>query len=403
MKVKIIFVLLFICAKLSAQMKPGDPAPNFMLQMQNGMQGFSMPYMNRIVFIHFWSTSVLKSKQHNKALNRMASRYKNAIFKTAEGFVAVSIAVQSDRNAWQESIKSDSLTDMVHGIASRGYNDDVCKKFGINTLSSDILIDENGIILAVNPSYSVLEEILDEKKNYQPIKKDIGGTLAISSNSSEFYKFARVNLYNGYDDSLGTAITDEKGKFLFNDMKLNHDYVIKVHNQANILVSDPLALYNVKGDRLMTSESRDNSFMFFIPANLNSKIIDESEEIETKVAMVNVNKYLNFKQVGSEWMIVNEFELKSFLDMMKKDQNLVLEFTCHASTKIDSKTADELTRNHVNTIKNYFTKKGINASKLLGSAKGIKEPLNACGKPNSNCTDGQHQLNLRTQFLLYKN
>ncbi len=401
------YIVLFFLLNLSvhAQLKVGDQAPNFLLTMQNGMQGFTMPYMNRIVLVHFWSTSVLKSKQHNRALDRMTARYKNAVYKKAEGFVAVSVAVQSDKNAWLENIKQDSIQHMVNGIATRAYNDDICKKFGVNSLPADFLIDENGIIIAINPKYALVEELLDERKNYQPVQKDLSGSLAVSSNSSEMYKLARITLFNAYNDSISSTITDNNGKFEFNDIKLGQDLVFKVFNQANILTSEPLALFNNKGDRIMESVTKDEAFVFYIPANAGHKLIASSPAAEnnSKVSMLNVTKHIMFKSVGNDLAITNEAEIKNIVDMMKRDQELEVEFTCHASTKLDAKTADELTEKQVQCIKKYFIAKGIPAGRIKGISKGNKEPVNKCKAGSADCSEAQHQLNQRAVFVIRKN
>ena len=213
------FILLLLCINLiKAQglIKIGDKAPTFLINLQqNTIQAFSMPYMNRIVLLHFWSSTVSKSKQNNKFLNRLAHRYKNAIYRSAEGFEVVAVAVQSDKKAWAESVATDSLSNFINGIALRGYNDEVCKKFGITQLPTDILIDENGIVIAINPRMRDLENILDEKKNFIPIKKDVIGTLAQSSNKAEVSKFAKLYLFDVYGDSIANSRTNDKGAFTF--------------------------------------------------------------------------------------------------------------------------------------------------------------------------------------------
>ena len=124
-------VILFFCiASITfAQdplIKPGDKAPSFVLNLpKSSTQGFSMPYMGRIVLLHFYSTSVAKSTFYNKPYNKLAKRYKDAIYKGAEGFEAIEIAVQSDKGAWNEAILNDSLTNVINGIAFRSYNDEI--------------------------------------------------------------------------------------------------------------------------------------------------------------------------------------------------------------------------------------------------------------------------------------
>ena len=125
MKRTVVILCLLVWKAFAAQeptIKIGDKAQSFVLNMpKNSTQGFSMPYMNRVVLIHFYSTSVEKSMFYNKPFNRLAKRYKDAMFKGTEGFVVLEIAVQSDKTAWNEAVTQDSLTEVVNGIGEQAH------------------------------------------------------------------------------------------------------------------------------------------------------------------------------------------------------------------------------------------------------------------------------------------
>lgn len=383
--------------------KPGNTSPSFVLNLpKGGTQGFSMPYMGRIVLLHFYSTSVSKSLFYNKPYNRLAKRYKDAIYKGAEGFEVIEIAVQSDKGAWNEAIQKDSLNDVINGIALRGYNDDICKKYGITQVPTDVLVDEKGLVVAVNPRITLIEEILDEKKNFQPIKKDVIGKIAYSSNSSDVFKFAKVYLFNAYGDSLDKALTDENGSFIFSEIKLNQDFILKVDNGADITLSDPIAIFNQKGERVVEAKSIENGFVFYIPSNLNSKILDRSDEspMEGKITEIDVSKHLTFKNNGADLTPKDEFEIKGLLDILNKNKGVSIDIIGHTSTKLDAKQAQTLSLKHVNTIKTYLIKKGISQAHIKVFTKGNSEPLKNCQAQN--CNEQDHAKNQRVEFKIYK-
>ena len=82
MKYKFLIFFIFLVTNFFSQkdsllLKPGSHAPSFILSLQeNTIQSFTMPYMRRIILLHFWSTSVKKSRTANKYLSRLAERYK---------------------------------------------------------------------------------------------------------------------------------------------------------------------------------------------------------------------------------------------------------------------------------------------------------------------------------------
>ena len=406
LKITLLLIFLSMARAQNPGITIGDKAQSFVLTLpKNATQGFSMPYVGRIVLLHFYSTSVSKSTFYNKPFNKLAKRYKDAIFRGAEGFEAIEIAVQSDKTAWSEEIAHDTLTDVINGIATRGYNDDICKKYGINSLPTDILIDENGYVIALNPKITIIEDILDSKKNFQLVRKDIIGTLAYSSTSADYFKFAKMYLFNAYGDSIARTLTDENGKFIFSDIKLNQDFILKVDNGADFVLSDPMALFNSKGERVMEAKTEGNGFMFYIPSNFSSKIVDHSDDMpmegDGNIDQIDVNKHLSFKNNGAELTPNDEIELKSVIEMLNKNKTISVEISGHANTKLDPKQAQALTLKEIATVKSYLVKKGISLSRILTYSKGNSSPLVNCKSPQ-NCTEEQHAKNKRIEFRLYK-
>jgi outer membrane protein OmpA-like peptidoglycan-associated protein len=402
-----LILFLLVCKVFAAQgptIKIGDKAQSFVLNMpKNSTQGFSMPYMKRVVLIHFYSTSVERSMFYNKPFNRLAKRYKDAMYKGIEGFVVLEIAVQSDKTAWNEAVTNDSLTEVINGIAPRGYNDDLCKKYGITSLPTDIVIDEKGEVIAINPKITVIEDLLDSKKNFMPVKKDVVGKIAYSSNSNDVFKYSKLYLFNAYGDSVDKTVTDENGKFIFSEVKLNQDFILKVDNGVDVFTSDPAALFNEKGERIIEAKSAENGFVFYIPSNANAKILSPSDDmpLEGKIDQVDVNKHLLFKNNGAELSPNDELEMKSIIEIIKKNDGLFVDIIGHASTKLDAKTAQAISLKHANTVKAYLLKKGIRASHIKVMAKGNNEPLVECRLPQT-CPDDQHAKNQRVEFKIYK-
>src|SRR5207253_9328885 len=100
--------------------KPGATAPSFVLNLpENTIESYQMPHMRRIVLLHFWSSNVIKSRSANKFLNRLAERYKNSVYRNADGFEIIYIAVKTYKYSWADAIKNDTLTNFTHGIAMR--------------------------------------------------------------------------------------------------------------------------------------------------------------------------------------------------------------------------------------------------------------------------------------------
>jgi outer membrane protein OmpA-like peptidoglycan-associated protein/thiol-disulfide isomerase/thioredoxin len=409
MKLRFVIILCFLFTNFFSQedtllLKTGTKAPSFILTLQeNSIQSFTMPYMKRIVLLHFWSSNVSKTREANKYLNRIAQRYKNAQYRSAEGFQIISVAVQTDRHAWANAISSDTLNNFTHGIALRGYNDEVCKKYGVNRIPTDILIDDNGMILAVNPSMTELEDLLDERKNIQPVLKNVVGVLAQSSDKTDVVKFIKLYLFNFYGDSVAKTITNMKGEFTFNDMKLNQDFILKVDNKTDITTSDPIALYTSKSEFIMDGRTKDNGFTFYISARISNKLTaDTASSVVNSLGQIDVTKHLAFFTNGDGLTPKDEQELNSIIEMLQKDKSTLVEVTTHTDSRMDADYAMQLTTSQVNAIKNYLQKKGIQPHRIRAVAKGNSELRKICGGA-IDCREEDHRLNRRVEFLIYKN
>lgn len=410
MKYKIIILFVFFIFGGYSQtdsllIKPGKQAPSFILNVQaNTIQSFTMPYMRKIVLLHFWSSNVKKSRAVNRYLNRLSDRYKNAQYRNADGFEILSIAVQTDKNAWKEAITIDTLVNFTHGIAIRGYNDEVCKKYGVTSLPTDILIDDQGLVIAVNPTMTELENILDDKKNIQPVKKDIVGTLAQSSNKNDVAKFIRLYLFNYYGDSVAKTITTAKGGFVFGDMKLNQDFILKIDNKSDITTSDPIALYAPSGEFLMDGRTKDNGFVFYISARNSNKLTegDSLNPTTNSLGQLDIIKHLTFFTNGMGLTPRDEQDLNSIVGLVMKDKSNQVEFVTHTDARMDAAYAMELTTNQADAIKKYFLKKGIPPGRIRAISKGNSELRKMCGG-GIDCREEDHKINRRVEFLIYKN
>ena len=404
MRVIVIFCLLNISLafgqKDTLRISPGQTAPPFIMQVKgSAIQGITMPYMKKIVLLHFWNNNE-QSRHQNKQLKKLAQRYRNASYKNAEGFEVIAIAVQADKKSWQEAISRDTLNNFTHGIAPKGFDDEACKKYGVTSLPADFLINESGKVIAINPRMADIENMLDENKNFQPIIKDISGVLAQSSNKDDALKFSKIYLLNGYGDSLARALSNDKGAFTFYDVKLSQDFMLKVDNKTDINTSDPIALYSPENEFIMDGQTRDKGFVFYISARSSNKLVKK----DTSMALygeIDIIKNLVFGGNGRSLNAKDEKDLAPIVTRLQKNKSLKLELITHTDARLEKQAALDLTTEQAVLLKNYFEKKGISPSRISAIARGNTELRKRCDG-TIDCREEDHKLNRRVEFLVYK-
>ena len=382
----------------------GDKAPDFIVNTdENTIQSYLLPHMKHIVLLHFWTTDMPLVKQENLYLKRLLARYENASYQNAEGFEIVSVAIQKDFDAWRNTIKTDSLMGITHGIAPHGLRDDISRKYMVEKVPTDYLIDENGVIIAINPRYADIENLLDARKNHTALKKDVVGILAQSSDKNDVVKYTKVYLFNYYGDSVYKSVTSSQGYFSFRDVKLNQDFVLKVDNQMDIVTSDPVALYNRDGEFIMDGKTGSGGFLFPISTRLANKLAYTDTVGHNKGAYeeIDVIKSLVFENDGKSLSSKDEQELAGIVSHMLKNKTLNIEFTAHTDSRMSSDLALEYTGNQVLALKAFFEKKGINPNRIFGVAKGNLQLRKPCSG-NAECSDEDHHMNRRVEFLIFK-
>lgn len=342
------------------------------------------------------------SRQQIKFANYLCQRYQNTTFSLADGFEVIGIAVQSDKKAWNESILQDSLNFVIHGIATRGYQDEACKKFGVKEVPTIFLLDEKGIIQAINPKFSEIEQFLDSRKNTLTLRTDLSGTLAQSSNKKDPVPFCKLYLFNYYGDSMQVTTTTDKGSFVFPDVKINQDLYLKVDNKADILTSDPIALYSPDGEFITDGKTIDNGFAFNVPTRVAQKLTTtDSATMVNYLGQIEIIKHLSFFTEGDGLTPSDEQQMGSITKLLLTNKDLKLEISTHTDSRMDAEYAIKLTSNQAKALNSYLLKKGIAASRIKISPKGNSMLRKNC--EITDCREEDHQLNRRVEFLFYRN
>jgi outer membrane protein OmpA-like peptidoglycan-associated protein len=396
----VLFNLKVISQSDSLSSKKETVAPAFNLFMkENAIKKMAFPYMKRIVLLHFWSGNVKASRANHQEIKSIKDRYKNAYYKTAEGFEVITISLKTEKSAWLESVKNDSLTTLINGMALGDFEDDACKKYNVSSLPHDILIDEKGNIIANNPSMHEVEALLSERKIFQPVKRDLSGILAQSLNKNEVLKSSNVYLFSVYGDSLSKGVTYSNGKFVFNNIKLNQDLILKIPNQKDMDPADPIALFSTTDEFLIPGKRIENSCEFFIPYKMVYSLLDATAANAPKEQMNKVNNMEFTTSGGFQLSPKDEQELDALYLILQKIKTLTIEFKTFTDSKLTEAAAMDITGRQVQLIKNYLLKKGIPASRIKGIPKGKSILLKPCGG-NTPCTEEDHRQNRRVEFLI---
>ncbi|GAB4203267.1 MAG: hypothetical protein Fur0023_09980 [Bacteroidia bacterium] len=398
-----LIVPFVLCAQLpdnTVHLKVGDKAPPLVLMgSDNSIQGFNFPLNDKVYLIHFWSSSYSLSKKFLPRLVNLYQRYSNLPYRNIEGFDVITVAVQSDKIAWKQDIEHYNLSGLTNLIAQRGFNDAAIKNWGVNILPSTFLVNEQGIIVMINPTMLQIEQYLDEARNFPPNRKDFRARLLMNPNLSSGIPSHNVFLLNIFEDTLQKTKTNERGIFTFTEIKLLNDYIFRfdtTQNQIKYLKEIYLADAN---DVILPPVSKNASNLFDF--QFSGKDVQKFYASERKANAIQFVSKIKFKESTATIDPSSLKELDKIKDIMDKQPDLVLEVICHTDSKLDDDKSLKLSQEQANAIKNYLVSKGIAAGRVTAIGMGEKEILNKC-KNKIPCTEAEHAENRRTEFKFYK-
>ncbi|WP_338377990.1 TlpA disulfide reductase family protein [uncultured Flavobacterium sp.] len=150
---KIILLLLFVSSVLQAQVKIGEILPTFALKNANDEEVSSKSFENKFVLIDFWASWCAPCRKGNKELVKLHKKI------DVSRFEIVGISVDKDASKWLKAIEKDNIQ-FTQLIDPNGFDAPTAILFGVEELPSQYLFDNNGILIAINPTEEEINNLL---------------------------------------------------------------------------------------------------------------------------------------------------------------------------------------------------------------------------------------------------
>jgi len=139
----------------------GNKAPEIMMAAPKGNVITLSSFKGKLVLVDFWASWCGPCRAENPAVVEAYHKYHNSNFKNGNGFEVLSVSLDQNSLAWEKAIEKDQLIWPYHVSDLQGWNNAAAKRYGVNSIPSNVLVDGNGIIIAKNLRGDALETAIE--------------------------------------------------------------------------------------------------------------------------------------------------------------------------------------------------------------------------------------------------
>lgn len=139
----------------------GNKAPEIMMAAPKGNVITLSSFKGKLVLVDFWASWCGPCRAENPAVVAAYNKYHTSVFKNGKGFEVLSVSLDQNSLAWEKAIEKDQLIWPYHVSDLQGWNNAAAKRYGVNSIPSNVLVDEKGIIIAKNLRGVELEKALE--------------------------------------------------------------------------------------------------------------------------------------------------------------------------------------------------------------------------------------------------
>ena len=152
---RIVFAFFLIANIATGQINIGDSIPSVTLKSSSNEDVNITSFKGKYVLVDFWASWCAPCRLGNKKLVKLHNEV------TSDKIEIIGISIDTDTNKWLKAIEKDKIK-FTQLIDSKGFDAETAVQFGVDELPSKYLFNQEGILIAKNPSEEEIIKLIEK-------------------------------------------------------------------------------------------------------------------------------------------------------------------------------------------------------------------------------------------------
>ncbi|BAO55420.1 outer membrane lipoprotein omp16 precursor [Nonlabens marinus S1-08] len=223
----------------------------------------------------------------------------------------------------------------------------------------------------------------DQIEDLKEICEQVVSGVITDQITNQILESARITLIDDSNNILVVTNSNAKGRYAI-ELECDKTYFIRAekmgYNTAEEIINTP----SVKGELVLDIELE--------PQSVKGGVGDDL------AILLNLNPiYFDFDR--SFIREDAELELQKVLAVLEDNPTMIIDIRSHTDSRGTEEYNERLSSRRAASTRNYLINKGIDPSRLTSKGYGESELVNECSDGVS-CSEEQHQLNRRSEFII---